>query len=131
MDYYLAGLPLSPIFDAYLYSDTEASTTLLGGSVLVSHAPNAEIAELARGLTAPNLPGFVTFNPLTPLPALNAGSFYWLFLTPNNPQTSVVWDNYALEVDGTLLTPEPATFGLITSALLSIPALRRKRASKA
>jgi hypothetical protein len=124
------GYTRSSLFDAYLYSDTETSTTLIGGSVIISHIPKLQIAQIGQGLSAPDSPGFLTFSPLTSPLSLMSGNFYWVILTPNNPETSVVSDNYALEVDGTVLTPEPATLGLLGLALPIIITLRKKHPSK-
>jgi hypothetical protein len=94
--------------------------------MITHHFPNTVIAEIALGLQAPNSPGLLTFNPLTPL-TLNSGSFYWVILTPNNPETAIVWDNNSLEVDGTVLTPETGTFALLAFALAGLAAMRAKR----
>lgn len=124
------GYTRSSLFDVYLYSDTETSTRLIGGSVIISHVPNLELAQIGTGLSAPDLPGFLTFSPLTSPLSLTSGDFYWVILAPNNPQTSVLSDNYALEVDGTLLTPEPATLTLLACALPALFFLRKKHPAK-
>jgi hypothetical protein len=126
VDFFPPGPGFSPLFDAYLYSNFQSQSVT--GTVIIS-GPGMEIAEIGQALQAPSSPGLVTFTPPFPL-NLSSGSLYWVILTPNNPLTFVTWDNNSLEVDGSLLTPEPATLGLLGLALPIIIALRKKRPSK-
>jgi len=126
MDYYLPGLPLSPLFDADLYTNIQTEGYNPTGPSSIINQIGTEIAEIGQALQAPSSPGLVTLSPPTPI-SLTSGSLYWILLTPNNPLTSVIWDDNSVEVDGTLLTPEPATFGLLTCALATLTAIQRKR----
>jgi len=122
------GYGFSPLFDAYLYSNYQSIGVNPVGPGPVLNQPETELAEV-QALQAPTSPGLVTFSLPSPI-SLTAGSLYWVILDPNNPLTSIVWDNFSYEVDGTLLTPEPATLGLLTCALAGLTAVRRKRLTR-
>jgi len=122
---YPPGYGFSPLFDVYLYSNYQSIGVNPVGPGPVINQPEQELAE-GQALQAPSSPGLVTFSLPSPI-SLTAGNLYWIILDPNNPLTSIVWDDYSLQVDGTLLTPEPATFGLLACALAALTAIQRKR----
>jgi hypothetical protein len=126
VDFYPPGEGFSPLFDAHLYSNVVIGNIM---KTIFFDEPGTEIAEVGQALQAPNAPGLITFRPLSPI-SLSTNSLYWIILTPSNPLTFVVWDSNSLEVDGTLLTPEPSTLTLLACALPILLALRKKHAAK-
>jgi len=121
-----SGYDFNPLFDAFIYSNIQSVVSDGEGHYFTINQTGAEIAEIGESLQAPSSPGLVTFSPPAPV-SLTSGSLYWAILTPNNPLSFLGWDSNSLEVDGTLLTPEPATFGLLACALAGLITIQKTR----
>lgn len=131
----IAGSTFNADFNVWIYSDVRSTTVVNGNpfNTIVQHALGTAIAEIGVDLKAPASPTLVTADAISSPVTLQAGTGYWIVLTPAKAITDIVWNEdcfgQAVQIDGTpwcAPVPEPASIGALALGLTLCFALKNR-----